>query len=129
SALFAERGFKANVEVFEAAQGYVPAFYDGGFKIDEMLGYGRAPFRIVEPGYAIKMFPSQFGTHFGITAGLELHPNIPSAAAIRRVVLTAPPMAYVNRPRPPTGLAGKFSLQYTTASALIDGKVGIRTFT
>jgi len=129
SALLAARGFTANVAVFEAAQGYVPAFYDDGFKVEEMLGFGRAPFRIVEPGYAIKMFPSQFGTHFGITAGLELHPNIPSAAAVRRVILTAPVMAYVNRPRPKTGLEGKFSLQYTAASALLDGKVGIRTFT
>jgi len=115
--------------VFEAAQGYVPAFYDNGFKIEEMLGFGRAPFRIVDPGYAIKMFPSQFGTHFGITAGLELHPQIPDATAIRRVLLTAPVMTYVNRPRPKKGLEGKFSLQYTAASALLDGKVGIRTFT
>jgi len=129
SALFAARGFTANVEVFEAAQGYVPALYDDGFKVDEMLGFGRAPLRVVEPGYAIKMFPSQFGTHFGITAGLELHPNIPSPAVIRRVILTAPVMNYVNRPRPKTGLSGKFSLQYTVASALLDGKVGIRTFT
>jgi 2-methylcitrate dehydratase PrpD len=129
SALLAARGFTANVAVFEAAQGYVPTLYDSGFNAEEMLGFGRAPFRIVEPGYAIKMFPSQFGTHFGITAGLELHPNISDAAAIRRVLLTAPMMAYVNRPLPRTGLEGKFSLQYTTASALLDGKVGIGTFT
>jgi 2-methylcitrate dehydratase PrpD len=129
SALLAARGFTANVEVFEAAQGYVPALYDNDFKVDEMLGYGRATLRVVDPGYAIKMFPCQFGTHFGITAGLELHRQIPSAAAIRRVILTAPVMNYVDRPRPKTGLSGKFSLQYTAASALLDGKVGIRTFT
>jgi aconitate decarboxylase len=129
SALLAARGFTANVAVFEAAQGYVPALYDDGFNVEEMLGFGRAPLRIVEPGYAIKMFPSQFGTHFGITAALELHRNIPDATAVRRVLLTAPVMAYVNRPRPRTGLEGKFSLQYTAASALLDGKVGIRTFT
>ena len=90
SALLAARGFTANVAVFEAAQGYVPALYDDGFDAEEMLGFGRAPFRIVEPGYAIKMFPSQFGTHFGITAALELRRNIPDATAIRRVLLTAP---------------------------------------
>jgi 2-methylcitrate dehydratase PrpD len=129
SALLAARGFTANVAVFEAAQGYVPALYDGGFNVEAMLGFGRAPFRIVEPGYAIKMFPSQFGTHFGITAALELHSKISDAAAIRRVLLTAPVMAYVNRPLPKTGLEGKFSLQYTTASALLDGEVGIGTFT
>jgi aconitate decarboxylase len=129
AALLAARGFTANVAVFEAAQGYVPALYDDGFNAEEMLGFGRAPFRLVEPGYAIKMFPSQFGTHFGITAALELHRQIPDTAAIRRVLLTAPVMAYVNRPLPKTGLEGKFSLQYTAASALLDGKVGIRTFT
>src|SRR5207237_8365513 len=75
------------------------------------------------------MFPSQFGTHFGITVALELHPDIPSAAAIRRVVLTAPVMAYVDRPRPKTGLDGKLSVPYTAARALLDGKVGLRTFT
>jgi aconitate decarboxylase len=128
SALLAERGFTANVDVFGAAQGYVSAFYGDAFKAEEMLAFGRAPFRIVDPGYAIKMFPSQFGTHFGITAALELHPQIPPTAAIRRVVLTAPVMAYVNRPRPQTGLDGKFSLQYTAASALLDGKIAIRTF-
>ncbi len=129
SAFLAARGFTANVAVFEAPQGYVPAFYDDGFKVEEMLGFGRAPFRIVNPGYAIKMFPSQFGTHFGVTAGLELHPQIPDARAIRRVVLTAPVMAYVNRPQPKKCLEGKFSLQYTAAAALLDGKVSIRTFT
>jgi aconitate decarboxylase len=129
SALLAARGFTANVAVFEAAQGYVPALYDDGFKPEEMLGFGRAPLRLVDPGFAIKMFPSQFGTHFGITAALELHPEIPDASAIRRVLLTAPVMAYVDRPRPKTGLEGKFSLQYTAASALLDGKVGIGTFT
>jgi aconitate decarboxylase len=129
SALLAERGFTANVDVFEAPQGYAPAFYDDRFKAEEMLAFGDAPLRIVEPGYAIKLFPSQFGTHFGITAALELHPQITAAAAIHRVILTAPVMAYVDRPRPKTGLDGKFSLQYTAAAALLDGKVNIRTFT
>jgi 2-methylcitrate dehydratase PrpD len=129
AALLAERGFTANADTFGAPQGYVPAFYDDGFKIEEMLRFGTAPFRIVSPGYAIKMFPSQFGTHFGITAALELYPKIPSPEAVRRVHFTAPVMAYVNRPRPTTGLDGKFSFQYTIASALLDGKVNIRTFT
>jgi aconitate decarboxylase len=129
SALLAERGFTANADVFEAPQGYAPAFYDDRFKSEMMLGFGRAPLRIVAPGYAIKLFPSQFGTHFAITAALELRRQIPAPAAMRRVVLTAPVMAYVDRPRPKTGLDGKFSLQYTAAVALLDGKVSIGSFT
>lgn len=128
SAMLAARGFTANADTFDARQGYNDTFHDD-FRATELLNYGRKPWRIVAPGYAIKMFPSQFGTHFGITAGLELHPKIPSPAAIKRVLLTVPPMNYVNRPAPKSGLDGKFSLQYTAAAALIDGRVGIRTFT
>src|SRR5262249_50685186 len=104
------------------------AFYDQAFEPAELLSFGRLPWRIVDPGYAIKMYPCQFGTHFGITAALELRAQLPAGSAIRRVVLTAPVMAYVDRPRPSTGLDGKFSLQYTAASALLDGHVGIGTF-
>jgi aconitate decarboxylase len=45
------------------------------------------------------------------------------------VTLTTPVMQYVNRPHPDTGLAGKFSLQYTFASGLLRGAVKIDTFT
>jgi len=37
-------------------------------------------------------------------------------------------MEYVNRPAPHQGLAGKFSFQYTTCAALLDGEVVIDTF-
>lgn len=128
AALLAARGFTANSDTFGARQGYTDTFHDD-FRAEKLLNYGRAPWRVASPGYAIKMFPSQYGTHFGITAGLELHKQIPKGARIRGVLLTVPVMNYVNRPRPKTGLDGKFSLQYTTASALLDGKVGIKTFT
>jgi aconitate decarboxylase len=98
------------------------------FQPQEMLNFG-PPFRIVQPGYAMKMFPSQFGTHFAITAGLTLHPQVPDPAAIGAITLTTPVMQYVNRPQPDSGLAGKFSLQYTFARGLLDGRVGIDTFT
>lgn len=128
AAMLAARGFTANADTFGARQGYCDTFHDD-FKSAELLNYGRLPFRIAAPGYAIKMFPSQYGTHFGITAALELRKQIPDPATIRSVTLTVPPMSYVNRPRPATGLDGKFSLQYTASAALLDGKVGIRTFT
>jgi 2-methylcitrate dehydratase PrpD len=64
-----------------------------------------------------------------ITAGLDLHPRIIDPGSIRTVTLVGPVMPYVNRPMPDTGLAGKFSFQYVLAAALLDGKVGIGTFT
>ena len=92
-----------------------------------MLAYGK-PFRVVDPGLAIKLFPSQYGTHYGITAGLELYRAIAGAGDIRCVRMVSPIMKYVDRPQPATGLDGKFSLQYTLAAALLDGEVKIASF-
>ena len=119
AALLAARGFTANADTFGARQGYSDTFH-ADFKADVLLGFGQSPWRIVTPGYAIKMFPSQYGTHFGITAALELQARIPDPAQIRSVLLTTPVMRYVDRPRPKTGLDGKFSMQYTAAAALLD---------
>jgi aconitate decarboxylase len=129
SALLAAAGFTGDAATFESPLGYAATFYRGTFKPDELLNYGKTPWRVVKPGYAVKMFPSQFGTHFAITAGLDLRQRIPDPATIKAVKLIAPVMPYVNRPQPHTGLAGKFSMQYTLAAALLDGRVGIHTFT
>ena len=87
---------------------------------------------MTEPGYAIKMYPSQFGTHFTITAGLDIHRQLAQqqldASAIDRAVLTTPSMPYVDRPAPASGLAGKFSWQYTFACAVLDGAVTMGSF-
>ena len=110
------------------ALGIAGTFHKATFRPEELAKFG-PPWRVVTPGYAIKMFPSQFGTHFVITAGLELHRRIGEAKLIRAVRLVAPQMPYINRPRPNTGLEGKFSVQYTLATALVHGFVNIDTFT
>jgi len=128
SALLASKGFTANPEPFEAHNGYARQMFGDTFEVKDLLNFG-PPFRIVQPGYAMKMFPSQFGTHFAITAGMTLHAQIPDPSQIESIKLTTPVMQYVNRPHPDTGLAGKFSLQYTFASGLLRGGVKIDTFT
>ena len=127
AALLAEYGFTANPDVIEHPRGYVASYFDERFKLEELLNYG-PPFRVTSPGYAIKMFPSQFGTHFVITAGLDLREKIGDPARIERVKLTTPMMAYIDRPYPEDA-DGKFSWQYTTACALLDGKVVMDSFT
>jgi len=127
AAMLAAGGFTANVNAFDAPQGYAEAFLPETFDKTQLLRYG-PPFRVVEPGFAIKMFPSQFSSHYVITAGLQAQKQI-GGAEITAVRLTAPVMPYVDRPMPKAGLEGKFSLQYTLASALLDGAVRISTFT
>lgn len=127
AALLARRGFTANPDVFEAHKGFVKTFYPDHFDADRLLGWGK-PYRVVDPGLAIKLFPSQYGTHYGITAGIELHRALGGRRDIRRVRMVSPVMKYVDRQKPATGLDGKFSLQYTTAAALLDGTVKIASF-
>ena len=132
AALLAAQGFTANPEIFEAPKGFSNIVFGADFDNDALLRFG-APWRIVDPGPAIKMFPNQFATHYGVSAGLAVHSDIPSGMpivdAIQSVTMVTPMMAYIDRPKPETGLAGKFSWQYTLAVALLDGRVGIDSFT
>lgn len=128
AALLAARGYTASASIFEAPRGFAETFFPDFFDADRLLAYGR-PFRMVDPGLAIKNFPSQFATHWAITAALQVRDAIGDAAKIERVTITAPVMNYIDRPRPAHGHEGKFSFQYTAAVALLDGRVGIDSFT
>lgn len=128
SALLAARGFTANADVLEAHKGLIVTFFPDGFDAARLLGWGR-PWRVVDPGLAIKLFPSQFGTHFAISAGLDIHRQLGAGAKVAALRIVSPLMKYTDRPQPASGLDGKFSLQYGAAAAILDGKVGIDTFT
>jgi aconitate decarboxylase len=93
-----------------------------------MLAYGR-PFRCVDPGMAIKFYPSKYPTHFVITAALGLRDRVTDPRRIREVLICTPDIDDADRPQPRSGLECKFSFQYTTSIALLDGKVGIKSFT
>lgn len=128
AALLAQRGFTANPDVLEAHKGVIATFFPNSFDAARLLDYGK-PWRVVDPGLAIKLFPSQYGTHYAITAGLDIHAQAGGAERIRQVRIVSPVMKYIDRPQPATGLDGKFSLQYGAAAAMLDGKVGIASFT
>jgi 2-methylcitrate dehydratase PrpD len=128
AALLAARGFTANRDIIEAEHGFAEAFFNRDYKSAALTDRG-TPLRIIQPGYATKMFPSQYATHFAILAALEARRKIPRVEAIAEVELVGPIMPYIDRPRPTTGLAGKFSIQYVVACALLDYGVAIDTFT
>jgi aconitate decarboxylase len=129
AALLTRRGFTGCPTLFDPApQSYAEAFFPRGFAGETLLEFGQT-FRIVDPGYAIKIFPAKFSTHYAITAALMARPGIPSPGAISAVRIIAADVPSSDRPRPRSGLDGKFSLQYTTAAGLLDGQVGLASFT
>ena len=125
--LLAKRGFTANPAIFEARAGYVETFFPKHFDYEALFAFGR-PYRFVDPGMAIKFYPSKYPTHFGIAAAMALRKRIADPGAIGRVHIDIPEIADADRPKPRSGLEGKFSFQYTVAAALLDGRVGIDTF-
>jgi 2-methylcitrate dehydratase PrpD len=129
AALLTRRGFTGCPTLFDPdPQSYAEAFFPRGFAGETLLDFGQT-FRIVDPGYAIKIFPAKFSTHYAITAALMARPQIPSPDAIRAVRITAADVPSSNRPHPRSGLDGKFSLQYAAAVALLDGHAGLSSFT
>ncbi len=129
STLLAQRGFGANPDALAGPRGWGHAFFGERFDPTALLaplGRGRA----LDPGCSWKLFPSQFATHFGITAALDARTRLGAIRArdIQRAQLRVPAMPYIDRPRPVTGLEGKFSWQYTAAVALLDGEVTMHSF-
>jgi aconitate decarboxylase len=131
AALLAAEGFTANVDAIGSPRGWGPALFGATFEPHHLTAALETA-RALEPGPAWKLFPSQFATHFVITAALELranHPAVNLSEQVERIELRTPVMHYIDRPKPETGLDGKFSWQYTTAVALLDGQVEPKSFT
>jgi aconitate decarboxylase len=78
---------------------------------------------------AIKFYPSKYPTHYAIGAALELRGALIDPSRIAALNIVTPEIDDADRPQPRSGLEGKFSFQYTAAIALLDGAVGIGSFT
>jgi aconitate decarboxylase len=128
SALLARKGFTADANALAGPRGFVQAFFGDRFDPGELLGTG-GPLHVVAPGPAFKLYPSQYGTHFVIDAALAARAKLSEDAAPDKVRIVGPPMPYVDRPHPASGLAGKFSFQYTACIAILDGTVDVDSFT
>jgi aconitate decarboxylase len=131
AAMLAAEGFTANVDAIGSPRGWGPALFGATFE-PQHLSAALEIARALTPGPAWKLFPSQFATHFVITAALELRANNPAVnwgEQVERIELRTPIMQYIDRSHPETGLDGKFSWQYTTAVALLDGQVEPKSFT
>jgi aconitate decarboxylase len=128
AAQLAALGFSAAEDgLASAVYGWGPAFYGSDFDPSRLVAPLHAP-RLLDPGMAWKLFPSQYISHYAIAAALDCRKDIADPSAIAAVTITSPHMAYMDRAQPITGLAGKFSFQYTVAAALLDGEVRMSSF-
>ena len=128
-ALLARKGFTGTDDLFGRG-GLFDTFWPGRSEPERLVeGFG-APYRMLDPGVGFKKHPCNYFTHRPIDAALALrreHALDPDR--IERVEVTFPHFEYIDRPQPATGLDGKFSVQYTTAIALLDGEITVDSFT
>lgn len=127
AATLALSGFTADMDALGGPRGYGQAYFGDRFDPAALLAPLVAP-RVLDPGPAWKLFPSQYATHFAITAALDCRAEMGEAAAIQAVEIITPVMPYIDRPNPNSGLDGKFSYQYCAVAALLDGRINLATF-
>lgn len=129
-AQLAGMGFTGPADVLEARDGFLQTFGDGsaGARILEHLG---DPFEFISPGISLKKFPSCTRSHNAIQGILNLRNKHGFAAGdVARVeCLVTPAVAdFLKFPSPRTKFEAKYSMQFCVATALLDGKITISSF-
>lgn len=124
-------GFTAADDIMEAKAGFYSTY--GTADSDPEVtanGLGK-PFVISSPGIAVKKFPCCYATHRPIDGVLTLRERMGfDANSVEKVICRMPPggMHVLIYPRPVTGLEGKFSLPYSIAAGVLDGKFSLWSF-
>ena len=129
SGILAGMGYTASDEALESPVGYAEALFGGEFDWDVATGGLGASWRLVDPGFDIKRFPAQVYMQNAIEAALNLREEIGGdSGRIEHMTIHRRGRGH-SGPAPRSGLDGKFSVEYCAAAALLDGHVGIDTFT
>jgi 2-methylcitrate dehydratase PrpD len=132
AALLARDGFTADHRAFEHPQGFF-ALYRRSPEAPDLgaLEGWLDPPEILEPGVAIKLYPCGAHTHPFIEMIRRIAAaNALSAGDVARldIRMERSRHAHTDRPNPTSGLDAKFSVQYTAARALVDGRVLLSHF-
>ncbi len=127
--LLARAGADASDDVW-GPLGFYQAF-TGGASATPLPWTGEQEWAIASPGFEHKRFPSCYLTHRLIAGVLRLRARQPQAAAAPVAIDIEMPhngLAPLKYPQPHTGLQGKFSGPYCAATAWIDGRVELASF-
>jgi 2-methylcitrate dehydratase PrpD len=133
SALLAKAGFTADIAILDGKDGFLRTYGEKDAQplepLVEKLG---KPWEVVAPGISYKRWPCCYCNHRSIGVLLEMlsQHNI-RAADVQAIEIGFPPgtdtpLIHTN---PQTGLEAKFSIEYSAAATVLDGKVGIDTYT
>ncbi len=131
AAQLAAGGFTANPGALEHKQGYFQA-YDGlsNVHIDRLLTSVSSGLEVEQESVGVKQFPCCGSTHPAVRAMLALRSQglRPDDVETIEIMTNRRRLPHTNNPDPQSALGAKFSIQYATARALIDGAPRLRHF-
>lgn len=131
--LLTRRGFTSTSVILEARRGFYNAFGQGNpYEASKVEGRLGTPYFFVEPGIAIKPYPSGSLSHPAQDVILELvktHDIKPEQVEKIDVGTNSNIPNALIYPMPTTELEGKFSIPFCMAIAVVERKAGIAQFT
>lgn len=131
AATLASLGFTADERAIEAPLGF-GALYNPAddWQPERITGFGD-PWDLLDPGLCVKQYPCCYNTHLALDAAFKAtgRARVDEAAveSIEVRVMEGSTPALIHH-RPATGLAGKFSMEYCVAAALLDGEIRLSSF-
>lgn len=132
AALLAAEGFDAAPGVLDDPFGYMDLVAHGESLQEQLDTLGQAPLELLASGIEVKKYPLCYATHRTLDGVLdlrqELRLTLADVAAVH-VRTSAGALTPLIHTRPQTGLEAKFSMQYAVTAALLDGVVGLASFT
>jgi 2-methylcitrate dehydratase PrpD len=132
AAQLAQRGFTADAHILDSRFSFFNVFAGAGeFVPETVLQDFGAPYEIITPGIGVKPYPACRQAQRAIDAMLHLvHTYHLQPDDVSEILCdtSARMHDFLVHHQPQTGLAGKFSMEYCLAAALLHGKMGLAQF-
>ncbi|HSF30070.1 MAG TPA: MmgE/PrpD family protein [Candidatus Tectomicrobia bacterium] len=132
AAQLAQLGWTADANILEAPYGFCQLYAGAGhYNLDHIVNGLGNPFELLATGVAVKQYPCCAFTHRaldGMLALVQQHRLSADEVVAIDCRVGRPTMEVLIHSRPQTGLEGKFSMQYCMASALLDKRIGLLSF-
>ncbi len=132
AAQLAQLGWTADANILEAPYGFCQLYAGAGhYNLDHIVKRLGNPFELLATGIAVKQYPCCAFTHRaldGMLALVQQHKLSADEVVAIDLHVGRPTMEVLIHSHPQTGLEGKFSMQYCMASALLDKRIGLLSF-
>ncbi len=133
SALLARAGFTAETSIFDGKNSFLDTYAEkDGQPLEPLIAKVGKPWEVIAPGISYKRWPCCYCNHRPVGVLLQMIKDHGIRAdQVQAIEVGFPPgsdtaLIHTN---PQTGLEAKFSIEYVAAATVLDGKVGIDSFT